>query len=229
VKLCDVAPDGTSKLVSDGGLNATHRGSHERPEPLQPGQIYELTVGLKFTAYRFHKGHRIRLMIASSDFQNAWPAPRPAVNVVYRNRAHPSHLTLPVVPPQDPKLPDPDFLESPHPIPKLESIPKPQYSVTFDLINQTVTSSFSTISTSPPSGINHSKFTVSVNNPAEAVIDSSCEYVIHRTDSEISVDTHTVTASTDTAFRHLVDVEVAVNGKRHFTKSWRVTVPRTLE
>jgi hypothetical protein len=229
VKFCDVAPDGTSKLVSDGGLNATHRRSHATPEPLQPGEVYELTIGLKFTAYRFHKGHRIRVMIASADFQNAWPTPKPAVNVVHRSRAHPSHATLPIVPPQDPKLPDPDFLESPHPLPKQESIPKPQHAVTFDLINQTVTSHFSTLPTSPPSGVNHSSFTVSLNNPAEAVIDSSCEYVVLRPDSEIRVDTHTVTASTESAYRHLVDVEIAVNGKRHFSKSWRVSVPRTLE
>src|SRR5262249_47012495 len=38
VKLCDVAPDGTSALVTKGLLNLTHRDSHERPEPLVPGR-----------------------------------------------------------------------------------------------------------------------------------------------------------------------------------------------
>src|SRR5262245_7311661 len=36
VKLCDVAPDGTSNLVTKGLLNLTHRNGHERPEPLVP-------------------------------------------------------------------------------------------------------------------------------------------------------------------------------------------------
>ena len=31
VKLCDVAPDGASRLICDGGLLATHRNSHEAP------------------------------------------------------------------------------------------------------------------------------------------------------------------------------------------------------
>ena len=29
VKLCEVAPDGASRLIADGGLLATHRNSHE--------------------------------------------------------------------------------------------------------------------------------------------------------------------------------------------------------
>jgi hypothetical protein len=151
------------------------------------------------------------------------------VHTVHRGAAQPSRIVLPVAPEQNPKLPDPDFLPSPHPLPKLETIPKPRHEVTFDLINQTVTANFSSIPTSPPSGVNHSRYTVSLNNPAEAVIDSSCEYLVSRPDSEIQVDAHTVTASSETAYRHMVDVAISINGKPHFNKSWRVTVPRTLE
>ena len=41
VRLCDVAPDGASRLVSWGLLNLTHRNGHEHPEPLEPGKIYQ--------------------------------------------------------------------------------------------------------------------------------------------------------------------------------------------
>ena len=37
-RLCDVAPDGTSLLVTRGVLNLTHRDSHEHPAPLEPGE-----------------------------------------------------------------------------------------------------------------------------------------------------------------------------------------------
>ncbi len=46
VRLCDVAPDGSSLLVTRGVLNLTHRESHEEPEPLEPGRRYEITVPL---------------------------------------------------------------------------------------------------------------------------------------------------------------------------------------
>ena len=36
-RLCDVAPDGASTLVTTGVLNLTHRESHEHPTPLVPG------------------------------------------------------------------------------------------------------------------------------------------------------------------------------------------------
>ena len=63
VKITDVAPDGTSKWVNDGGLLATHRSSHAQPEPLEPSRVYELAIELKYMAYVFQKGHRIRVSI----------------------------------------------------------------------------------------------------------------------------------------------------------------------
>jgi uncharacterized protein len=229
IKLCDVAPDGVSKWVTDGGLNATHRNSHEQPEPLEPGAKYEIRFELKHVAYRFEAGHRIRVSIASADFQNAWPMAKRAVNSIYRGGDWASHVKLPIAGPRQTALPTPDFKPSPHKTLPLSGLPKPKYTVTHDLINQTTTAYFKTVPTSPPSGINESSYTVSNLNPAEAVIDSSCEYAVSRADSEIKIDAHCVTASNDAAYRHLVDVEISVNGKRYFNKSWSVAVPRLLD
>ncbi|HZB01479.1 MAG TPA: CocE/NonD family hydrolase [Actinomycetota bacterium] len=74
-KLCDVAPDGTSALVTRGILNLTHRDSHERPEPLPVGEPVHATFELDATAYVFEPGHRIRLDLAPSDFPSSWPPP----------------------------------------------------------------------------------------------------------------------------------------------------------
>ena len=96
VRLCDVAPDGASRLISDGGLLATHRTSHERPELLIPGQIYELRIALKHCADVLAPGHRFRVAIASAEFQNAWPTGMPAHNTIFRGAAYPSRVVLPV-------------------------------------------------------------------------------------------------------------------------------------
>ena len=69
MKLTDVAPDGTSKWLTDGGPLATHRNSHSKPEPTEMGQIYEMETDLRYVAYLFEKGHRIRLSVASAYFQ----------------------------------------------------------------------------------------------------------------------------------------------------------------
>ena len=54
------------------------------------------------------------------------------------------------------------------------------------------------------------------------------DYVIQRRGSEIEVNANEVTSSDEAAFHHVVEVEVTVNGARHFLKSWSVTVPRKL-
>ena len=228
VKICDVTPDGTSKMITDGGLNATHRASHSKPEPLKPGQVYELKFDLKSVSYIFPAGHRIRVDIAGADFQNAWPVSKAAVNSVRRCMPHPSRVILPVAPEQNPRLLKPDLRPSPNPLPDPETIKKPEHTVTYDLVNETTT----VRTASPPGGpggtSNRTSFTVSGKNPAEAVLRGSYEYVINRPESDIKVEAQCVTASDAKTFRHLVEVEVTVNGKRHFNKSWSVQAPRGL-
>ena len=92
-KLCDVAPDGRSGLVTRGILNLTHRDSHERPESLDPG-VRAATIELDATAYVFEPGHRIRLDLAPSDFPSSWPPPL-AGELLFDREA--STLVLPVV------------------------------------------------------------------------------------------------------------------------------------
>ena len=113
VKLIDVAPDGTAKLVRHGGLNATHRESHSQPKPLVPGTVYGLEVPLKSMSYVFQRGHRLRVAVAGADFQNAWPTAEPGVHSIYRGGDYASHISLPVIPRQSPTLTLPDLQQLP--------------------------------------------------------------------------------------------------------------------
>ena len=97
-KLADVAPDGYSALITDGALNGTRRSSLTNPEPMQPGEIYELKIPMAPTGWVIPAGHRLRLAISSADFPNLWPTPYRATNRVYRGGAHLSRVVLPVVP-----------------------------------------------------------------------------------------------------------------------------------
>ncbi|MEW5944769.1 MAG: CocE/NonD family hydrolase [bacterium] len=67
-RLTDVYPDGRSMLVMDGILRASHRDGYERRTPLEPGKLYALTVDLWDTAIVFNRGHRVRVIIAGSNF-----------------------------------------------------------------------------------------------------------------------------------------------------------------
>jgi putative CocE/NonD family hydrolase len=93
VRICDVAPDGTSLLVTRGLLNLAHRGGHERPQPLVPGEPFELRLRLDSCAHRFAAGHRIRLAVSPTYWPWAWPSPE-AVTLTVRG----GRLLLPVRP-----------------------------------------------------------------------------------------------------------------------------------
>lgn len=99
VRLCDVAPDGASTLVSWGLLNLTHRpgghrNNHEFPEPLEPGQRYRVTVQLNVIGHRLPAGHRWRVAISPTFTRHAWPSPQPVTLTVYTGGE--SRLRLPV-------------------------------------------------------------------------------------------------------------------------------------
>ena len=96
VRLCDVAPDGSSRLVTRGLLNLTHRAGSTDPQPLEPGRSEQIRIPLEAIAYAFPAGHRIRVAVSSSYWPWAWPSPRRAGLTLLTGPA--SRFELPVRP-----------------------------------------------------------------------------------------------------------------------------------
>ena len=61
VRLCAVAPEGESLLVTRGLLNLTHRDSHEHIAPLEPGAPLRRPVRLDAIAHAIPAGHALRV------------------------------------------------------------------------------------------------------------------------------------------------------------------------
>jgi predicted acyl esterase len=98
VRLCDVAPDGASALVSWGVLNLTHRDNHEFPTPLTPGEPVTVTISLNMIGYRLPAGHRWRVAISPTHWPLIWPSRHPVTVTLFAGQA--SQLILPVRPAQ---------------------------------------------------------------------------------------------------------------------------------
>ena len=110
-KLVDVFPDGRAIFLTDGILRARYRNSLAEPEPLTPGEPYELSLDLSITSNVFLPGHRIRLEVSSSNFprydrnsntggviaEESADQVTVAVNRILHGPAHPSRLVLPVI------------------------------------------------------------------------------------------------------------------------------------
>jgi uncharacterized protein len=110
-KLCDVWPDGTSRILAEGVLRCSFRDGFERPRPVQPGAPTEYTIDLVATANVFSAGHSIRVLVTSSSFPRFDRNPntghacgidgpddlRPAEQTVFHDATRRSHVLLPVV------------------------------------------------------------------------------------------------------------------------------------
>jgi putative CocE/NonD family hydrolase len=93
VRLCDVAPDGASTLVTRGALNLNKRIDRARIDPMVPGEEAVVRVPLVSTGHSFPAGHRLRVAVSSTYWPWIWPHAREATLEVAPSR---SLVTLPV-------------------------------------------------------------------------------------------------------------------------------------
>ncbi|HLW97990.1 MAG TPA: CocE/NonD family hydrolase [Candidatus Acidoferrales bacterium] len=110
-KLVDVSPAGFAQNITEGILRMRYRDSRERPEMMEPGKIYKITVDLWATSNVFQAGHKLRLEISSSNYPrfdrnlntgevDIAHASRKiiATNTIVHDAAHPSAIVLSVLP-----------------------------------------------------------------------------------------------------------------------------------
>ena len=65
--LVDIYPDGRKIFFADGIQRARHRNGYDREDLLTPGEITKITVDMHYTAYTIVPGHKLGLMITSSN------------------------------------------------------------------------------------------------------------------------------------------------------------------
>jgi putative CocE/NonD family hydrolase len=121
VRLCDVAPDGVSTLITRGQLNLAHRDGHETPCPLVPGERTTASVRLDAIARAIPAGHRLRVSVSPTGWPRARPSPEPVTLTVV---AGASHLELPVRLPResDDRLPAFAEAEGSEPLPLVQLV-----------------------------------------------------------------------------------------------------------
>ncbi|HWA67732.1 MAG TPA: CocE/NonD family hydrolase [Mycobacteriales bacterium] len=111
VALHDVAPNGTSMVLSDGRLRARYAEDLATPRLREPGRVYAYTIRTGAIGHVVRPGHRLRLTVTSSDFP-VWDRNlntgdaiadgtklRVATNRVRHTPDEASSVTLPIAPP----------------------------------------------------------------------------------------------------------------------------------
>ena len=236
VRLCDVAPEGFSRLVSWGLLNLTHRNGHECPEPVKPGDTYQVSLQLNAVAHRLTQGHRWRLAISPTYWPHAWPSPVAVKLSVSLGRE--SRLILPVR-----ALTEWD--ESLAPFEPPEGAPMLEYeslrpedatrTFTYDVTKGKLQMvdriddgrnrlSNSIIYDSVITNI----FTIVERQPTSASVQCTRQIEISRGDWETRVETSSLMTS-DKDYFYLTNLLDAYEGQvRVFTKSWTRKIPREM-
>ncbi|MGN6793241.1 MAG: CocE/NonD family hydrolase [Streptosporangiaceae bacterium] len=232
--VADVAPDESSHLVAKGMLNGTRRNSLTDPEPLVPGEVYELSIEVDCTAWRFERGHRIRLTVSSADWPNVWPTPQPAKNQVFYGTGRQSRLVLPTVPVTGSASP-PDFRPSPEILePHSRQLDPPVWEIVQDALSRQarvhlagrstelvgdatyVTREFELTSHADP------------DNPATASARGHHITTIRRPNTLIEGKSTVNIQGTTTHFHVTIDLAVNVDGQVHHLRQWAESLPRRL-
>jgi len=227
-RLCDVAPDGASTLVTFGLLNLSHRDGHSHPAPLVAGEPVRLHVDLTAIAYSFPAGHHVRLTLASSYWPWSWPAPD---GLSLRLRVGAAVLELPV---RDPQPADDALPPLPPPRDEPPAPAASRRSVRFDVASgriesETETSNFGTLRL--PGGLEYDErgrdsFSVVEGDPLSAEARSRWEISIERGDWRTRVLAESSMRANAEAF-HLEDaLEVFEGDERVDSKHWAATIPR---
>jgi len=108
IKLCDLRPDGTTINICDGVIRTSYQ-VHQTGKPFAPGEVVQWNIDLLATAMVFQAGHRLRVIISSSDFPRYDRNPNTgeqavtavssvsALQRIYHDERYPSQLLLPVI------------------------------------------------------------------------------------------------------------------------------------
>lgn len=220
VRLCDVAPNGTSALITRGFLNLCARdGAGSPPTSLESGEIYEVEIELLACAYRVHAGHRLRLMISGTDFLNMWPPPHAFEACVYRGPQQASCILLPTVNgPALSRRPAIHVLSGD----QGPELPPMRFVVGRDLINGTALYEFE----NPQHFANSGRFEVSLREPATASVTSVAHFTCQYNGMEFRVTAECKTTSKVEKFTHEALVTVYRDGKNIWTRTWTTDASR---
>jgi putative CocE/NonD family hydrolase len=233
VRLCAVAPDGASLLLTRGLLNLTHRDGHAESCPLEPWRLYEVRVRLDAIAHAIPAGHRPRLSVSTAYWPWAWPSPEPATLTLYEG----SRLILPVRRPQ--------FGDEPPPF------GPPEWAEPLEVEVLAPGATSRTHTHDPETGAhelvfdwdvgghrrlvdsgidmedtNVSSYRIVDGDPLSAEVEVRCSSALGRGAWRTRVETHSHMTSTATEFLVTQHLDAYEDEEPVYSRSWELAIPR---
>jgi len=232
VRLLDVAPDGTSTLITRGQLNLAHRDGHGDPRPLVPGERAGARIRLDAIGRAVPAGHRLRVAVSPTGWPRAWPSPEPVTLTVFAGPG--SVLELPVRPPRDEEVEPFEEAEGAPPL-ECERLGSggPRALVTRDAGSGRVETSFELdrggfrfADGLEYQGAAEGGFSIVEGDPLSAQTRSEQEVVLSRGDWHTRVRARATMTCDATAFYVDTDLAAWEGDDEVFAREWRFEIPR---
>jgi hypothetical protein len=233
-RLEDVQPDGTVSLVTGKLLNGSQRDSRLEPEPLEPGEIYDLEIDLHFTTWTFKPGHRVRLAVSNSLFPMIWPTPHPMTTELHLG-VESTRMELPVIPPAERKVPvflPPEPREEIAEVRYLESVPwLDSYEYKRDLWRKTTSVEWKSRSETVDHGRRHrtnerNYYETNDDRPAESRFSGEAKTTIELKDRKLELRSTFDVRSDEKNFYVKIIRHLFKDGDLLRQREWNETIPR---
>ncbi|MFE5089605.1 CocE/NonD family hydrolase [Streptomyces sp. NPDC056638] len=237
-RLCDIAPDGSSTLVTRGALNLSARHGRDRADDWPVGGTEDVTFDLNGIGHTFPPGHRIRLAVSSSYWPWIWPQ---AGSVGFTLDADGSFVELPVRRhTEDPAI----RFEEPEQSEPLGVV----HPVTLDgqrperLVIRDVAKGEWRLEVDPryggtrvyPDGLEFTEdametYTIQENEPLSARTRSDWSIRLHRPETawDVRIETRSEISADETDFITSDEVLCKDGGEVVFHRTWEKRIPRT--
>ena len=232
LRLNDVAPDGTSAPVGLAIRNLALDDDLDAPARALPPTDRSVEIPFPTTAYRFRKGHRLRLAVSSSYWPLVWPPAAPTAHRILQGA-----LTLPVFrgDPPDLRQPFPVALDLPA-VKSHETLAAPaleRWQAEEDGVRITAWAQpFTEVryrDTRTAFGFEtRAEHRVSPDDPASATTRVWHRQRYRRPDGTAEVDCVLTAASDPVAYHVSGRLTVTWNGEAWFSREWAVAPPRRL-
>jgi putative CocE/NonD family hydrolase len=234
IRLCDVAPDGTSRRISYGLMNLNRRNGNDRSDPMTPGEWTDVSVQLNDLAHAVAPGHLLRLAISNTYWPMVWPSPTPVRLSLMTGR---STLDLPLRSPSagDDKQ---DLFEAP----KLSPVNAHRKLVPASsarTVERDLASGQWTQRMLEDGGVNHieaidldvgtgmsAEFHIRENDPLSAEAVWHWSTTLHRQGWDIEIKTTTRLRASADEFLVDTDVDAREDGETVFARTWCKRIPR---
>ncbi len=241
VRMCDVAPDGSSRLLARGVMNLSAREGPDRDVPWVPGRAETIDVPLTSVGVTVPAGHVLRFTVSTTYWPWVWPHAEPLSLRVDLRR---SHAELPRLAPG--RVPDADEITfeepeqmAPLPAPAAPPTPprtRPSREVRFDVDQDTWT-----LDVDPgyvpmkvlDDGLVYTEdsrevYRITGDDPTSALATSEWEVQLRRGDWHVRTTTRQEVTATAESFHIRARMTAETGGELVAERDWYVEVPRTV-